>query len=75
MKALFAAIGGVLREYGTDAKGRPEIKIPLAVFAFGAAIADFMLTKDFVGSIALLSTGLGLLGLQTLGDAAIDKKS
>lgn len=75
MKALFTAIGAVIREYGTDAKGRPEIKVPLAILAFAAAITDFALTGDFGTSVSLLSTGLVLLGLTTAGDAAIDKKS
>lgn len=73
MKALFSAIANVLKEYATDAKGRPEIKIPLAILAFALAAADIWIFHDFPTFVALLTSGLALLGMTTFGDSAIDK--
>ena len=59
----------------TDAAGRPEIKMILGLPLFIAAVAYGMASRDWAGFSALMVPALGLLGLTTLGDAAIDKVS
>lgn len=66
MKGLFVHIF-------TDASGRPEIKMILGVPLFIIAMIYGILSRDWAGFAAMMGPALGLVGLTTLGDAAIDK--
>lgn len=62
-----------MKDIFTDAAGRPEIKMILGVPLFLAAVVYGMASRDWAGFGALMGPALGLLGLTTLGDAAIDR--
>jgi hypothetical protein len=63
-----------LKEIFTDANGRPEIKMVLAVPLFFAAIVYVIVTSNLAVFGVLMGTALSLFGFATAGDAAIDKK-
>ena len=62
------------KEIFTDANGRPEIKMLLAVPLFFAAIVYVIVTSNLAVFGVLMGTALSLFGFATAGDAAIDKK-
>ena len=66
MKAFF-------KEIFTDAAGRVEIKMILGVPLFVGSIVYVVIARDIAVFGALMGTALSLMGLSTLGDAAIDK--
>ena len=66
MKAFF-------KEIFTDAAGRVEIKMILGVPLFIGSIVYVVIARDIAVFGALMGTALSLMGLSTLGDAAIDK--
>jgi len=63
-----------IKEIFTDANGRPEIKMVLAVPLFFAAIVYVIITANLAVFGVLMGTALSLFGFATAGDAAIDKK-
>ena len=64
----------MIREIFTDSAGRLEVKMILGVIVFVAALAHVVITRDLAVFAALMGTAMGLFGLTTAGDAAIDKK-
>lgn len=60
-------------EVFTDAAGRPEMKMILGIPTFIAAIVYGIWTREWKGFLVIMGTALSLMGLTTLGDAAIDK--
>jgi hypothetical protein len=63
----------MFKEIFTDSKGRTEVKMILGVPLLIAAVVYGMASQDWIGFGALSATALGLAGLTTAGDAAIDK--
>lgn len=66
-------MGKFFKEIFTDAAGRPEIKMVIGVPLILGAVVYGVLSKDWAGFGAMAGMGLGLAGLTTAGDAAIDK--
>jgi hypothetical protein len=68
-------MGDLIKHIFTDAAGRPEIKMILGIPLFLVAMVYGIFSRDWAGFAAMMGPALGLVGLTTLGDAAIDKGS